>query len=312
MRSTTPSCSRWANESIRRRKRTEKVANRQLLRLVPGFGPKSFTMAALGGRPGMDIACHLRLSKRSRPHITQWLPLKRRYMQASLLTELSKLPEYRELIVNFTLREIKAKYKQAFLGVTWALIQPVVLMAMLTVVFSYFARVPSDGLPYPSVSLRRVAALAILLQRAESGHRLARQSGRVDHEDLFSPRVAGAWHRWPRRSSISRSLRSCSSRCSSTISLRQRSTWLWVVPIFLIQTVALARADAVSCSAECDVSRRRASDSVGHSGMDVRDADHVSSEPRASEHPALLFSEPHGSDHRELSERHAAQSGTRT
>jgi lipopolysaccharide transport system permease protein len=70
-------------------------------------------------------------------------------METSMLADVRKLPAYRELIVNFTLREIKAKYKQAFLGVLWAIIQPVVLLSMLTVVFSYFARVPSDGFPYP-------------------------------------------------------------------------------------------------------------------------------------------------------------------
>ena len=66
-----------------------------------------------------------------------------------ILTNVRQLPEYRELIVNFALREIRAKYKQALFGVTWAIIQPIVLMAMLTIVFSYFARIPSDGIPYP-------------------------------------------------------------------------------------------------------------------------------------------------------------------
>jgi ABC-type polysaccharide/polyol phosphate export permease len=66
-----------------------------------------------------------------------------------MLADIKKLPDYQELIINFALREIKAKYKQAFLGITWAIIQPIVLMGMMTVVFSYFARIPSEGLPYP-------------------------------------------------------------------------------------------------------------------------------------------------------------------
>lgn len=70
-------------------------------------------------------------------------------METSILTNLGRLPAYQELIVNFTLREIKAKYKQAFLGITWAIIQPIVLIGMMTVVFAYFAKIPSDGLPYP-------------------------------------------------------------------------------------------------------------------------------------------------------------------
>jgi lipopolysaccharide transport system permease protein len=67
----------------------------------------------------------------------------------SLTAELRKLPAFRELIINFTLREIKAKYKQAFFGIAWALVQPVALMLMMTVIFSYIAKIPSDGLPYP-------------------------------------------------------------------------------------------------------------------------------------------------------------------
>jgi lipopolysaccharide transport system permease protein len=56
--------------------------------------------------------------------------------------------EYRELLYFFILRDIKAKYKQTILGVAWAFIQPVIFITIFTVVFSYFARLPSDGIPY--------------------------------------------------------------------------------------------------------------------------------------------------------------------
>jgi lipopolysaccharide transport system permease protein len=47
------------------------------------------------------------------------------------------------------MREVKGKYKQAFFGVAWAIVQPIALIGMMTVVFSYFVRIPSDGIPYP-------------------------------------------------------------------------------------------------------------------------------------------------------------------
>src|SRR4051812_38968392 len=47
---------------------------------------------------------------------------------------LKELWEYRELFYFFTLRDIKVKYKQTFLGVLWAVLQPLV-MALL---FSFF------------------------------------------------------------------------------------------------------------------------------------------------------------------------------
>jgi lipopolysaccharide transport system permease protein len=55
---------------------------------------------------------------------------------------------YRDLLYFLLLREIKAKYKQTVLGFAWAILQPLSLMAVFTVVFSYFARLPSEGVPY--------------------------------------------------------------------------------------------------------------------------------------------------------------------
>lgn len=66
-----------------------------------------------------------------------------------MLNELKKLPAFRELILNFAMREIKAKYKQAALGVSWAVLQPLLQILIMTLVFSVFARVPSEGVPYP-------------------------------------------------------------------------------------------------------------------------------------------------------------------
>src|SRR5438552_1388787 len=57
--------------------------------------------------------------------------------------------QHRDLIVSFVRRDIKARYKQTALGVAWSLIQPLSMMIVFTLVFSIFARVPSDGIPYP-------------------------------------------------------------------------------------------------------------------------------------------------------------------
>jgi lipopolysaccharide transport system permease protein len=54
-----------------------------------------------------------------------------------------------DLISSFAMRDIKARYKQTVLGVAWALLQPLSMMVVFTLVFSLFAKVPSDGIPYP-------------------------------------------------------------------------------------------------------------------------------------------------------------------
>jgi len=62
---------------------------------------------------------------------------------------LGELWEYRELLYFFVWRELKIRYKQTALGVSWAIIQPFVTMIMLSLIFGRLAKVPSDGLPYP-------------------------------------------------------------------------------------------------------------------------------------------------------------------
>ncbi len=63
--------------------------------------------------------------------------------------DLKAIWEYRELLYFLVWRDVKVRYKQTVLGGTWAILQPLMTMAIFTVIFSYFARIPSDGLPYP-------------------------------------------------------------------------------------------------------------------------------------------------------------------
>ena len=57
--------------------------------------------------------------------------------------------EYRELIYFMVWRDVKARYKQAALGVAWAILQPLLTMVIFTVIFSHVAQVPSHGISYP-------------------------------------------------------------------------------------------------------------------------------------------------------------------
>jgi lipopolysaccharide transport system permease protein len=55
----------------------------------------------------------------------------------------------RELLYFFAWRDVKVRYAQALLGVAWALLQPLLMMAIFTVFLGRLAKVPSDGIPYP-------------------------------------------------------------------------------------------------------------------------------------------------------------------
>jgi lipopolysaccharide transport system permease protein len=70
-----------------------------------------------------------------------WVPLK-----------LDELWQYRELLVFLVWRDIKVRYKQASLGVAWAVIQPLMTMVIFSVIFGELAKLPSEGIPYPLFS----------------------------------------------------------------------------------------------------------------------------------------------------------------
>lgn len=65
------------------------------------------------------------------------------------LIDLTEVWKYKELLFFFTWRDLKVRYKQTFIGVAWAVFQPLVSMIVFTVFFGDLAKVPSDGIPYP-------------------------------------------------------------------------------------------------------------------------------------------------------------------
>ena len=82
----------------------------------------------------------------ARPQVTiraggSWMPL-----------DVRELWAYRELLYFLTWRDIKVRYKQAVLGVAWAVIQPLLTMVVFTLFFGKLAKIPSNGIPYPIFS----------------------------------------------------------------------------------------------------------------------------------------------------------------
>lgn len=54
----------------------------------------------------------------------------------------------RGLLYFLVWRELKVRYKQAAIGAAWAIIQPIIAVAIFAVIFGMFAKLPSDGVPY--------------------------------------------------------------------------------------------------------------------------------------------------------------------
>lgn len=87
-----------------------------------------------------------------RPLTTQDLdivpPPRQRY-PVSLRQSLKQLLAARELVLTFAERDLRVRYKQTVLGGVWAILQPVILMVIFSVVFGRIAHVGSEGAPYP-------------------------------------------------------------------------------------------------------------------------------------------------------------------
>ncbi len=54
-----------------------------------------------------------------------------------MLKALKEIYDYRELLINLTIKDLKVRYKNSILGFFWSLIQPLLMMLIFTFVFSY-------------------------------------------------------------------------------------------------------------------------------------------------------------------------------
>jgi lipopolysaccharide transport system permease protein len=63
-----------------------------------------------------------------------------------------ELWQSRELLYFLVWRDVKVRYAQTALGVSWAVIQPFLTMVVFSLFFGRLARMPSDGVPYPIFS----------------------------------------------------------------------------------------------------------------------------------------------------------------
>jgi len=68
--------------------------------------------------------------------------------QTQLKTSLKELWESRDIIFTLAERDIRAQYKQATLGLLWALIAPLAMLAIFSIIFSREKALGIPGIPY--------------------------------------------------------------------------------------------------------------------------------------------------------------------
>ncbi len=64
------------------------------------------------------------------------------------MLDFKELIRYRDLLYFLVVRGIKARYAQSVLGISWAIIQPLLTTLIFTIIFGYVAKIGSDGIPY--------------------------------------------------------------------------------------------------------------------------------------------------------------------
>ena len=85
-----------------------------------------------------------------------------------MLTIARNLYDYRELMATLAWKNIALRYKQAYLGIAWAIIKPVTLMLIFTLVKS-FVGIDSGSIPYPILTFAALMPWTFFQESAADG-----------------------------------------------------------------------------------------------------------------------------------------------
>ena len=101
----------------------------------------------------------------------------------------SDLWAYRELFVILGWRDVAVQYKQSVIGVAWAVVRPLLTMAIFTIVFGRLARLPSEGsAPYPLMVMAGMLPWFLLSSILSQGSGSLIQNGNLISKVYF-PRL---------------------------------------------------------------------------------------------------------------------------
>ena len=78
------------------------------------------------------------------------------------------LTQYRELLLILAWKDISVRYKQAYLGIAWAIIRPLSLMLIFTLLRS-FVGIDSGAVPYPVLAFAALLPWTLFQEAATAG-----------------------------------------------------------------------------------------------------------------------------------------------
>ncbi len=84
-------------------------------------------------------------------------------------SDLMQLYHARDLLRIWTWREIRSRYKQSFLGMAWAILQPLAMMIVYVIVFSVIVKVDTGNVPYSLFAYTALLPWTLLASSLSTG-----------------------------------------------------------------------------------------------------------------------------------------------
>lgn len=84
------------------------------------------------------------------------------------MVALKSLLDYRELIIALAWKNISLRYKQAYLGIAWAILRPLMLMSIF-VLLRAFVDINSGSVPYPVLAFAALLPWVLFQETASDG-----------------------------------------------------------------------------------------------------------------------------------------------
>lgn len=85
-----------------------------------------------------------------------------------MITAIKNIIDYRELIAVLAWKNITVRYKQAYLGIGWAILKPLTLMLVFTLMRSFIG-IPSGNVPYPILAFAALLPWIFFQESASEG-----------------------------------------------------------------------------------------------------------------------------------------------
>lgn len=88
--------------------------------------------------------------------------------RGSFVRNLADVWQYRELLGVLVGRGITTRYRQMILGPLWMVLEPLALLAIMTVVFGFVLKLPTDGYPYTVFAYAALVPFMLFSKTASS------------------------------------------------------------------------------------------------------------------------------------------------